>query len=99
MPSPQPQPARVPTPLRPPWWVPVVAIFGAVSFLAGIMFLLRLRSPGPHSHSVAIAAALIIAGIILVPVAWMKRVRRASPMAAERRALEADNQPIPPREA
>jgi len=79
--------------------VPVVAIFGAVSFFAGIVFLLRLRNPGPHSHSLAIGTLLVIAGVLLFPVAWMKRVRQPSHMSAEERAQEADNQPIPPPEA
>ena len=85
--------------MRRPWWAPGVAIFGAVSFVGGIVFLLRLRNPGPHSHSLAIGALLIIGGVILVPVAWMKRVRGRSHLSAEARAQEADNQPIPPREA
>jgi len=86
-------------PLRPPPWVVVVRIFGAVSFVTGTVYLLRLRNPGPHSHSLAIGISLIFAGVVLFPVAWMKRVRRPSHNAAEERAQEADNQPIPPREA
>jgi len=70
-----------------------------MSFFGGIVFLLRLRSPGPHSHSLAIGVSLIFGGVVLLPIVWMKRVRRPSPMSAEERAQEADNQPIPPREA
>ena len=76
-----------------------MAVIGAISFFGGVVFLMRVESPGPHSHSIAIGGCLVFAGVVLVPVAWMKRVRRPSAMSAETRAQEADNQPIPPREA
>jgi hypothetical protein len=60
---------------------------------------MRLIGVAIRPRTFAIACAALVAGILLLPTAWIKRPRRPRPSAAEHRAQDADNQPIPPREA
>ena len=82
-----------------PAWTLFTAGFGVVCLLVGLFLVARLigRAVGPRAFAVACCA--LVAGVLLIPTAWIKRRKRPAPSAAESRAQDADNQPIPPREA
>jgi hypothetical protein len=84
---------------RQPGWVVIVAMFGAACIIIGLMLLAMIQAPAVRPRVWMTGCGFLIAGVILLPIAWMRRVRRPSPSAAEHRAQEADNQPIPPNEA
>jgi len=100
MSTPDVPPDRAPTgrrPLRQPGWV-------------GDLRLDRRHMPADRAHdagddSGAGGAAAShpdepvvsrIGGFLLLPIVWMKRVRRPSPTAAEHRAQEMDHHDQPP---
>jgi hypothetical protein len=83
---------------RQPGWVLIVGMFGGACLFIGLMMIAMLQAPSVRPRVIVTACALIAAGIILLPVAWMKRCRGrlAGPTAADERAHEADHRQIPP---
>lgn len=83
-------------PVRQPGWAVLVAIVGGACLFIGVILMAMLQAPSVRQRVILTACAFLLAGIVLLPIAWMKRARRPSPSAADERAHEADNQPIPP---
>jgi hypothetical protein len=77
-------------PQRQPGWVLLTGLLGAVCLVIGLVMLPMLQAPAVHERVIVTSLAFIAAGIILLPVAWMKRVRTRSNSSRDQNAIDAD---------
>jgi len=63
---------------------------GLACLMIGLMMFAMIQAPAVRHRVIVTSLAFIAAGLLLVPVAWLKRARRPSPSAAEHRAQELD---------
>src|SRR4051812_20773310 len=98
MSKPNVPPARPnrPKPLRQPGWVVLCGLMGVSCLLIGLMMLAMIQAPSERPQVILTSLMFVGAGVVLLPIAWMKRVRRPSPTAAEQRAQEIDHHDQPP---
>ena len=75
---------------RQPGWVLLTGVLGAACLMIGLVMLPMLQAPAVHDRVVVTALTFIAAGVILLPVAWMKRVRSRSKSSREQNAIDAD---------
>jgi len=71
--------------------VVLCAMIGIACLIIGLMMLAMLQAPVVRPRVILTSLAFIAAGIMLVPIAWMKRARRPSHTPAEHRAQELDH--------
>lgn len=62
-------------PVRQPGWVPLVAVAGIACLMIGLMLVLTIQAPVPRPRAIVIGSLLIVAGFVLLPVAWFGRAR------------------------
>jgi hypothetical protein len=75
---------------RQPGWVLLVGVLGAACLVIGLIMLPVLRAPAVQSRVIVTSLAFIAAGIILLPVAWIKRVRKRPNSSRDQNAIDAD---------
>jgi hypothetical protein len=69
-----------PVPQRQPGWVLLTGVLGASCLMIGLIMLAMLQAPAVRPKVIATSVVFIAAGILLLPVVWMKRVRRVRPL-------------------
>jgi hypothetical protein len=75
-------------PQRQPGWVLLTGVLGAACLMIGLIMLAMIQAPAVRPQVIATAVVFIAAGVLLLPVAWMKRVHRTRPMIDLHPALE-----------
>ena len=74
--------------LRQPGWVLLTGVLGAACLMIGLIMLPMLQAPAVRPQVIATAVVFIVAGVLLLPVAWMKRVHTKRPLVDLHPALE-----------
>jgi len=75
---------------RQPGWVLLTGVLGAACLMIGLIMLAMIQAPMVRQRVTVTAVVFIAAGIVLLPVAWMKRVRPRSKSNREQNVLDAD---------
>ena len=68
----------------------LTGVLGVACLMIGLIMLAMLQAPMVRERVIVTAVVFIAAGIILLPVAWMKRVRPRSKSSRDQNAIDSD---------